>query len=86
MGEVNDRTILAMEEMRLTHLEAQVLAILSERTGMDAESALKCWYDSDLCAAVERNEYGLQYLDANYLVEELLRRASEAQAEARGYE
>lgn len=81
MDAVDDRTISTIEAMRLTHLEAQILTTLAERTGMNAESALEYWYGSRLCAAVERNEYGLQYLDAGYLVEELLRNPSLAHAD-----
>ena len=37
------------------------------------EQTLDVWYRSNLSTSVERNEHGLQYLDANYLVDELLK-------------
>ncbi len=68
--------IAVVEQLRLTHLEAQVVDLIVARTGMNAAQALDYWYRSDLSVSVEHNEYGLQYLDANYLVDELLRRDS----------
>lgn len=71
---VDERTIEAIEDFRLTHLEAQVVQIIATRMGLDAASALGVWYGSDLCRGVELNEFGLQYLDASYLVDELMAR------------
>jgi hypothetical protein len=71
---MDERTIEAIEGMRLTHLEAQIVQIIAGRMNLDAASALAVWYGSDLCRSVELNEHGLQYLDANYLVDELLAR------------
>lgn len=73
MGSLDQNALAAAERVRLTHLEAQIVDLLAERTGMDAASALGFWYRSDLSAHVERNDYGLQFLDANYLVDELLK-------------
>ena len=74
MPTMDEHTIAAAEQLRLTHLESQVVDVLVAKTGMSAAQALDCWYRSDLSVSVERNDYGLQYLDANYLVDELLRR------------
>ena len=71
---VDERTIEAIEDIRLTHLEAQIVQIIATRMNLDATSALGVWYGSDLCRSVELNEFGLQYLDANYLVDELMAR------------
>lgn len=71
---MDERTIETIEGMRLTHLEAQIVEIVAGRMGLDAASALDMWYGSDLCRSVELNEFGLQYLDANYLVDELISR------------
>ena len=80
MGSFDNDVLAAAERMRLTHLEAQIVDVLAERTGMDAASALDLWYRSDLSSAVERNDYGLQFLDANYLVDELLKQRKEHDA------
>ena len=58
----DERTIGAIEDVRLTHLEAQVVQIIATRMGLDAAAALGVWYESDLCRSVELNEFGLQYL------------------------
>ena len=73
MPVIDERAIASAERMRLTHLEAQVVDELAAREGMSASEALDRWYHSDLSMYVERNDYGLQYLDANYLVDELLK-------------
>lgn len=73
MRPLDENALNAVEDMRLTHLEAQIVDVLAERTGLDAASALDRWYRSALSAHVERNDYGLQFLDANYLVDELLK-------------
>lgn len=69
---MDERTVEGIERLRLTNLEAQAVEEIARRMGVDAGHALDLWYGSELCGAVERNEYGLQYLDANYLVDELL--------------
>ena len=73
MQSVDERAIAAIEQARLTHLEAQIVDILATREGLDTAAALDLWYRSGLSSGVERNEHGLQYLDANYLVDELLK-------------
>jgi hypothetical protein len=70
----DERTMGAIEDVRLTHLEAQIVQIIATRIGLDAAAALGVWYESDLCRSVELNEFGLQYLDASYLVDELMAR------------
>ena len=70
----DERTMGAIEDVRLAHLEAQIVQIIATRMGLDAASALGVWYGSDLCRGVELNEFGLQYLDASYLVDELMAR------------
>ena len=72
MGEIDKRAVDAAARARITHLEAQVVEEIASRTGMDAASSLDFWYKSDLSLAVELNECGLQYLDAGYLVDELM--------------
>ncbi|MDO4807728.1 MAG: hypothetical protein Q4A07_10820 [Coriobacteriales bacterium] len=74
MPTMDERTIKAIEGMWLTHLEAQVVEIIAGRKGLDANAALGLWYGIDPCRSVELNEFGLQYLDANYLVDELMDR------------
>jgi hypothetical protein len=70
----DERTIKAIEDVRLTLLEAQIVQIIANRMGLDAAAAFGVWYESDLCHSVELNEFGLQYLDASYLVDEPMAR------------
>lgn len=78
MSVVDERTIEGIEQLRLIHLEAQIIEELASRMGTDAVGALDLWYSSDLCESVERNDYGLQFLDAAYLVDELFGNGSES--------
>lgn len=78
MRVIDENTINRIEKLRLTHLEAQIVEEIAARTGMDTAHALDLWYGSDLCESVERNDYGLQFLDAGYLADELLRSVAES--------
>lgn len=69
---VDQQTIAAIEELRITNLEARIVEILAERLGIGAGGALQRYYDSELACLIEGNAYGLQYLDEYYLAEELL--------------
>lgn len=69
---IDQQTIAAIEELRITNLEARIVEILAERLGIGVSDALRYYYDSALASLIEENAYGLQYLDENYLVDELL--------------
>ena len=73
MIEISEKLLSLLPSVRKTNLEAQMVAILGERLGASPEASLEVYYSSDLSKMIEENRYGVQFLDANYLVEELLR-------------
>lgn len=73
MSQVTEQMLSVLPGIRKTNLEAQMVIALAQRLGISTEEALERYYSSSLSALVEENRYGLQYLDAEYLVEELLR-------------
>ena len=71
--EIDEKVLSALPSARKTNLEAQMVALLGERLGVSSETSLEMYYSSELSKMIEENRYGVQFLDANYLVEELLR-------------
>ena len=52
--------------------ERDIMAELSSRFGISIESAMDRYYRSRLAASISEGAYGVQYLSAAYLVEDLL--------------
>lgn len=75
---VDERTISAIEGLRKTNLDAQIVQVIAQRTGLNAQDALDIYYGSELAPMIERNEYGMQFLDANYLADEVLRHRADS--------
>lgn len=75
MVEMTERSIEAMEGLRKTNLEAQIVREIAARLGVSADEAMRLYYAHPLAEHIEKNDYGLQFLDASYLVEEVLKTA-----------
>ena len=70
---VTEGTIRAIEGIRLANLESEIVEMIGQSRGLGASEALSAYYTSAVCDMVERNEHGLQYLDARYLADEVIR-------------
>lgn len=70
---VTEDTIRAIEGVRLSNLESGIVEAIGRRLGLGPAEALQAYYTSEVCGMIERNDNGLQFLDANYLAEEVLR-------------
>ena len=70
---VTEDTIRAIEGIRLANLESEIVEIIGQSRGLNPSEALGAYYTSAVCGMVERNEHGLQYLDARYLADEVIR-------------
>lgn len=81
MERIDERTMQAVEKLRCTNLEAQIVRDIASQTGATPEEALRVYYTSDLAPLIERNECGLQFLDGKYLADEVLQHADEASNE-----
>ena len=73
MTATSEITLEKLASIRKTNLEAQMIELIAERRQLSVEDALDLYYSSNLSRMIEANEYGLRYLDANYLAEELFR-------------
>ncbi|WP_165246600.1 hypothetical protein [Adlercreutzia sp. ZJ141] len=60
--------------IRKTNLESQIVMIIGERLDVSPAEALDVYYSSDIARMVEQNLYGMQYLEATYLADEILMR------------
>lgn len=68
---ITEQTLEVLPAVRRTNLEAQITTLLAERLDLSVEETLEFYYSSPLSQLIEENTYGLQYLDAAYLVDEL---------------
>ena len=77
MERIDERTMQAVEKLRCTNLEAQIVRDIASQTGATPEEA----EFERLAPLIERNECGLQFLDGKYLADEVLEHADEASNE-----
>jgi hypothetical protein len=53
-------------------LEKDITSILSECKGITIREAMDIYYRSELSRQIDKGIYGIQYLDATYLIDDLL--------------
>jgi hypothetical protein len=53
-------------------LESEVIELIAKRKEIDIRNAMDIYYKSQLADQIDRGEYGIQYLDKNYLVSDLI--------------
>ena len=70
---VTNDMIEAIEEIRLSNLESEIVELVGKRLGLDAAGSLHAYYTSKVCPMIEHNDNGLQFLDASYLADEVLK-------------
>lgn len=54
------------------NLEEEIINVLSVRANISLYEAMDIYYRSDLASLIESGEYGIDNLDAKYLVEDLI--------------
>ena len=54
--------------------DAYSVAVLARKMNATADEALLTYYESDLALKIEQGELGIQYLSAEYLADEVLKR------------
>lgn len=67
----------ALEETLKERLEADIVIGLAQRLSLDEHEALKRYYKSRLATQIADGTLGLQYLDASYLIDDLLENESD---------
>lgn len=74
---VTKATIEQLNSVLLENLETDIIKGIAARLDVSVESALRIYYSNPLAAAIEANDFGMQYLDASYLVEGILKNSNE---------
>lgn len=78
-----EKSLSHLSELHLQHLETDIVEQLAARLNLDAEEALAIYYKSRLARQVAAGSYGIQNLDAAYLVDDLLENEPELFSRAR---
>jgi len=61
-----------LDAMLKESLEKDIIGLLSERRGVTQREAMDVFYRTELSGQIDSGIYGIQYLDAIYLVDDLL--------------
>ena len=61
-----------LDNMLKESLEKDIIDLLSERISITHREAMDVFYRSELSGQIDSGIYGIQYLDAVYLVDDLL--------------
>jgi len=61
-----------LEAVLKESLEKDIISLLAERLEISVREAMDVYYRSKLSLQIDSGTYGIQYLDAAYLVEDLL--------------
>ena len=61
-----------LEAVLKESLEKDITSLISERIGIPIREAMDIYYQSRLARQIDSGIYGMQYLDAVYLVNDLL--------------
>lgn len=77
---VNENTVKNLGSFLIEHQEADIVACLAEKMDATADEALLTYYRSDLAPKIEQGELGIQYLPAEYLADEVLKREKPSSA------
>ena len=71
---VNENTVKRLGSFLIERQEADIVAVLARKMNATADEALLTYYESDLDLKIEQGELGIQYLSAEYLADEVLKR------------
>lgn len=69
---VTKETINKLEPLLKEHLEADIVSELATRLNVTPEEAMRIYFSSGMPEKIESGVYGIQYLSAQYLTEEIL--------------
>ena len=61
-----------LRNVYLTHLEEDIIKELAKEKCIDIRAAMEIYYSSDLCEQIGSGEYGIEYMDYKYLVNDLI--------------
>lgn len=70
---ITPQTLTKLETLRKEHLESDLIALIADQYDMTAAGAMKLYYSSQLSQQVADGSYGIEQLDARYLLDDLQR-------------
>lgn len=68
---ITPQTLSELETLRKEHLESDLITLIAEQYGLAASDAMKLYYSSQLSQQVAEGSYGIEQLDAHYLLSDL---------------
>ncbi|AEF85830.1 hypothetical protein TREPR_0821 [Treponema primitia ZAS-2] len=66
-----------LESLRKESLEKDIIAIIANKANIDVRVAMDIYFHSSLSVQIDGGVYGIQYLDARYLADDLMENESE---------
>ncbi|MFP3041110.1 hypothetical protein LQZ19_04740 [Treponema primitia] len=73
-----------LESLRKEFLEKDIIAIIANKVGIDVRKAMDIYFHSSLSVQIDNGVYGIQYLDAQHLADDLMENESELFAKSVG--
>ena len=70
---VAEETLTQLESLLKEQLEADIITIIAERLSVSPDAAMRVYFRSPLAQQIEEGAWGMQYLDASYLADEILK-------------
>lgn len=70
---ITPQTLTKLETLRKEHLESDLIALIADQYDMTTADAMKLYYSSQLSQQVADGSYGIEQLDARYLLDDLQR-------------
>ncbi|NHM16068.1 hypothetical protein GMI69_05245 [Eggerthellaceae bacterium zg-887] len=70
---VAEEAITNLGPLLKEQLEAEIVSIIAARLHLPPSQAMDVYYRSPLAWKIEEGEFGMQYLDASYLADEVLK-------------
>ena len=82
---LTENTLSELETLRKEHLESDIIELLAQRMNVPTATAMDLYYHSRLAAQVAAGAYGIEQLDAAYLVDDLMQYEPELFSKASGH-
>lgn len=70
---VTEEILAQLEPLLKEQLEADIISIIAERLEVSPGEAMSVYYRNPLAQQIEEGAWGMQYLDASYLADEVLK-------------
>jgi len=61
-----------LRDIYITFLEEDIIKTLAEMKGINNRTAMEKYYKSKLCQQISDGDYGIEYMDYKYLVNDLI--------------